>query len=160
MRKLFLTGLLCVSLSDFGYAQKNSGFASQTLNIYLGDVIDIRFVANKLSIGPKLEMSFVTSEDYYNGIESEQQLLQVMSSKNFTVSVRAMNVSFQNVSRTLPSFIYLKVPQNNTGGNVAKAFSDAFTNNYSLTIWHCWRMGKKEITRPSLCNTKQSRALW
>jgi len=104
-------------------AQTKLSFASQTLHLHLGDVIDIEFIANRHNVGTQLHMSFTSSDDYFNGIESERQFLQVHSSKNFTVSVRAINVTAGS-NQTLPSFIYLKVPDNRTGGTISPSFSD------------------------------------
>lgn len=124
MKKIIFTGLLTVICWHEAVAQKDRSAGAQRLNINLGDVIDISFVANDLNVGPQLQMSFITAKDYFKGIETEQQMLQVASNKNFTVSVRAVSVTANNTNSQLPSFIYIKIPQNNTGGNIAKAFSN------------------------------------
>jgi hypothetical protein len=125
MKSLLLTGFIFLALTGSAFAQKaqKSGSASQTLNISFGDVIDIRFVSNDQKSGPLLQMIFNTADDYFNGIESPQQTLKVRSNKKFSVSVRAMN-TLNGGNQSLPSFIYMKVPQNHTGGKIATAFSN------------------------------------
>jgi hypothetical protein len=125
MKSFLLTGFIFLTLASSAFAQKaqKSGAASQTLNIFLGDVIDIRFISNDQKTGPLLQMTFNTADDYFNGIESPQQTLKVRSNKKFSVSVRAVN-TLNGVNHSVPPFIYLKVPQNHTGGQIAAAFSN------------------------------------
>jgi hypothetical protein len=124
MKSFLMTGFIFLALTSGAFAQKaqKSGSASQTLNISFGDVIDIRFVSNDQKSGPLLQMTFNTADDYFHGIESPQQTLKVRSNKKFSVSVRAMN-TLNGGNQAVPSFIYMKVPQNHTGGKIAAAFS-------------------------------------
>ena len=125
MKQFLLTATILCGVYANALGQKSTGVASQTLSIQLGDVIDIKFVANDQAVGPQIQMVFNSAEDYYNGVESPKQILKIRANKNFTVSVRAANVAAQNGNTTVPSFIYIKVPQNNTGGQIAQSFSDA-----------------------------------
>lgn len=119
MKRSLLTGLLATLLSFCGYAQK-SVIATQTLSISLADVIDIRF-ENGQAAGPQLRMNFANAEDFYKGVESPLQKLKVRSNKDFTVSVRATTSS---AASNNSSFVYLKVPENKTGGRLASNFSN------------------------------------
>ena len=120
MKRSLLTGLLATLLSFCGYAQK-SVIATQTLSISLADVIDIRF-ENGQTAGPQLKMTFANAEDFYKGVESPMQKLKVRSNKDFTVSVRATTSSAANSNA---NFMYLKVPENKTGGRLASNFSNS-----------------------------------
>lgn len=119
MKRSLLTGLFATLLSFCGYAQKTV-IATQTLSISLSDVIDVRF-DNGQATGPQLKMAFNNAEDYYKGVESPMQKLKVRSNKDFTVSVRA---STSSPSSNNASFVYLKVPENKTGGRLSNNFSN------------------------------------
>lgn len=128
MKRIFLTTLISLSLQKFLHAQAHA-VASQTLQIVLSDIIDIRFVENKLNIGPELHLAFDAAEDYLNGIETPRQMLRVSTNRNFTVTVHALAQNKNHISSDFLPRIYLKIQENNTGGTIANMFNHY---NYAL----------------------------
>lgn len=150
MKYLFLTLYLTGATILCAQAQATA-VAGQTLNITLNDVIDIKFVATQQNAGSALQMTFSSPDDYYNGVESAPQQLRVRTNKGFTVSVRTTDATANNAQQgQTPSFIYIKVPENSTGGSITPSFSSSGYKNVTRAdlalLKDCTKGGNQTFT--------------
>jgi len=113
-------------------AQNASGVASQSAQLGLSNVMEIGFTATNSANGNTVSLSFNTTSDYANGVESAPQELKVRSNKNFNVSVKSSSSNFYYLflgfwpvqsSLAVSNVLDVMVSGNQTGGNIATPFS-------------------------------------
>ena len=123
-KSLFIT--LVLALFKLSAHAQAAGECSQSLSLSMGDVLDMNFISNNQNNGPQVQMVFAATEDYYNGIESAPQTVKIRSNTDFAISVRAADLSNSgNPGVKISDFIYLKVPQNQSGGQIGSYFSNS-----------------------------------
>ena len=126
-----LTLLLCAVCSVQAQNQAFSG--TQHTELALSNAIDIGFVATGNSNGSDVNLVFSDVNDYANGIESSPIRLKVRSNKKFIVRAKTSSKNFSYSGTTSPAptmpvknTLYIKVFNNNTGGNVPNAVNNQY----------------------------------
>ena len=129
MRVLFI--LLLCGLSLIAQAQ-NTATASQTIELVINPILDIKFSNTGSSNGDKVVMGFDTKEQYKKGVTSATQQIEVSSNQKFKISVQTTSSTFAyrgaeaNANMPVDNSLFVAVMDNNTGGKVAQGFN----NNY------------------------------
>jgi len=130
MRALLFTVLLG-SIASSAMAQNASATASQTIQLALNPVIDLRFTNTGTGTGSTVNMAFSNVSQYVNGVNSGTQELEVRSNKNFKISVQTDAPTFTytgsgSSANSLPvnNTLFLEVASNSTGGSVASGFDN------------------------------------
>jgi hypothetical protein len=114
------------------HAQNTPAVASQAARLEMSNVLEIGFTNSGTSNGNKVTLSFTSTDDFANGVESAVQELKVRTNKNFNVSVRSTTANFYTLywgfwpvqsSMAVSNVLDVKVTGNQTGGTIAPAFS-------------------------------------
>lgn len=147
MKKLLLLIPSTIILAAAAFAQDGeSSGASQSAVLQLNNGIDISYMATGDGSGEEAIMNFANPNDYSNGVMSAEQQLKVRSNKTFKVAVRcdestfAYSGSSNNAPQSMPNdALWLKVTDNNTGGNVqapfsSNSFASITTNSQDLLV--------------------------
>jgi hypothetical protein len=141
MKKIAITALLLLGIRFHSYGQidiNTERASQQKVELMLVDVIEIAFNSTNSRTGPMVDLDFKTVGDYYNGVESAPQLLKVRSNRGFTVSVKTSSSTMSYTGQAhgrnnvnVADALNIRVPQNNTGGNIAAPFSGNAYKNLS-----------------------------
>lgn len=124
MKKIVLTAVMLPLMMAAAFAQSANSAATQAVKLNMSDAIELTILT-----GANPQMSFVTVNDYANGIVSAEQQLQVRSNKKFNVRVKAQTSRFSfagaGADPKMPlSVLRLKVYNNNTGGVITSGHSN------------------------------------
>jgi hypothetical protein len=130
MRFLFL--LLSVFLFTISAKAQSRASASQTIQLVLNPIIDIKLSEVDADQGAMVTMPFNTVHQYKDGVFSGTQELEVRSNKNFKISVQTDASNFQysgasnGTSMPVDNTLFMSVVDNNTGGRVNGSFDNSY----------------------------------
>jgi hypothetical protein len=122
-----LIGSISVAKAQSSY--NASGNAPQSVQLSLGNTLEITFTSNNNASGTTVDMAFSALHQLMNGLESVEQEFRIRSNKHFTVTVKTNSAYFNSSggssnSVQMPvSVLGLIVAQNNTGGELGQGFS-------------------------------------
>jgi len=134
MKKIITITFLaaCVSVSS-AVAQSNElSTATQSANLVMSNAIDITFNSNGNAQGDVVNLAFNNVNDYANGVESDPIQLKIRSNKKFNVWANASSNKFTYSGSVSPApqmnvnKLFIKVVNNNTGGNVPNAVNNQY----------------------------------
>ncbi len=141
MKKLLIIAAVIVSAVQAN--AQTTATASQTVNLNLSNVIDLKFVSNNSSTGPVVNMNFNSISDYTNGIISADQQMVVQSNKNFNISVQSTSQNFTYTGSVSPapvvqiqSVLQFMVTANGTGGSLSySSYSNMPSGTATIINW-------------------------
>lgn len=144
-RKIFILLICFCAISIKLFAQNASATATQTVQLNLSPVIDLKFTNTNTSTGSVVDMAFNNINDYSNGVVSGTQELSIRSNNTFKISVQTDAATFSYSGNQPPSSsllvanaLSMTVTSNATGGTVASAFDNSYnhlsTNSQDLIL--------------------------
>lgn len=112
-------------------AQAETSSGSQEVKINTSAALQVTFRSTGTDVGSDITLNFNNVSDYANGIISADQTVEVISNKDFTVSVKSAATNFSYSGNTTPAptmpvsgVLALMITGNNTQGSIASAFSN------------------------------------
>lgn len=139
MLRILFTAVCFFAALHASNAQGNaSASASQTIQLTLYPTIDIHF-SNSNNSGETVSMSFNNTDQYVNGVVSNNQELTVRSNKGFKISVMTNAPYFaysgseaQPQNMPVTNTLFMSVTGNTTGGSTVSSFNNSYQSLSSI----------------------------